>query len=82
MNGDAVVALPGGAGSLDGLFEGVTWRQLGLHTKPVLLVNVEGYWDPLVSLMHHVVNQGFADASLLEFVTVCTDVDAVMEELT
>ncbi|MEL7012104.1 MAG: TIGR00730 family Rossman fold protein [Pseudomonadota bacterium] len=81
MNCDAVVVLPGGAGSLDELFEVVTWRQLGLHEKPVLLVNVDGYWDPLIALIHHVVDQGFADASLLGFVTVCDDIDGVMAEL-
>lgn len=82
MNCDAVVVLPGGAGSMDEFFEVVTWRQLGLHDKPVLLVNIDGYWDPLIALMHHVVDQGFADASLLDFVTVSADIDAVMAELT
>ena len=82
MNCDAVAVLPGGAGSMDEFFEVVTWRQLGLHEKPVLLVNIDGYWDPLIALMRHVVDQGFADASLLEFVTICEDIDAVMEELT
>ena len=82
MNCDAVVVLPGGAGSMDEFFEVLTWRQLGLHDKPVLLVNIDGYWDPLIALMHHVVDQGFADASLLDFVTVSADIDAVMAELT
>ena len=48
MNADAIVALPGGPGSLDELFEVLTWRQLGLHAKPVYLLNVNGYWDPLL----------------------------------
>lgn len=67
MNCDAVVVLPGGAGSLDELFEVLTWRQLGLHEKPVFLVNTEGYWAPLIQLLNHVVSEGFADASLLDF---------------
>lgn len=77
VNAHAVVVLPGGAGSLDELFEAVTWRQLGLHAKPIFLLNVNGYWDPLLALMRHVVDQGFADASLLEFVTTITEVDTL-----
>ncbi|SPH17568.1 LOG family protein YvdD [Defluviimonas aquaemixtae] len=73
MNADAVVVLPGGGGSLDEFFEVLTWRQLGLHTKPILLLNVEGYWDGLVALIDHIVAEGFADASLRGFVTVVPD---------
>ena len=76
MNCDAVVVLPGGAGSLDELFEALTWRQLGLHEKPIYLLNTNGYWDPLISLVNHVVTQGFADASLLDYITVVPDAAA------
>ncbi|KIN71842.1 LOG family protein [Sulfitobacter guttiformis] len=69
MNCDAVVVLPGGAGSLDELFEVLTWRQLGLHEKPIYIVNTNGYWDTLKQLMNHVVDRGFADASVAEFLT-------------
>jgi uncharacterized protein (TIGR00730 family) len=69
MNCDAVAVLPGGAGSLDEFFEVLTWRQLGLHDKPIYLLNVEGYWDPLLALVDHVIAQGFADQSLRGFVT-------------
>lgn len=81
MNADAIVMLPGGAGSLDEFFEVVTWRQLGLHAKPIILLNILGYWQPLLDLMQHVVTQGFADASLLDFVTSVDDVDALGPEL-
>ncbi|MFK7876592.1 MAG: TIGR00730 family Rossman fold protein [Paracoccaceae bacterium] len=81
MNSDASVVLPGGAGSLDEFFEVLTWRQLGLHTKPILLLNIEGYWDPLIALMQHVVDQGFADASLLEFVQTVPDPAAAFAAL-
>ena len=77
MNADAVVMLPGGAGSLDEFFEALTWRQLGLHDKPIFLLNAGGYWDPLVALLGHVVDQGFADASALGFVRVVADVAAL-----
>ena len=77
MNSDAIVVLPGGAGSLDELFEVLTWRQIGLHSKPIYLLNTEGYWDPLLALLRHVVEEGFADASLLDFVTTLPDVPAL-----
>ena len=77
MNSDAIVVLPGGAGSLDEFYEILTWRQLGLHEKPIYLLNTNGYWDPLVALNAHVVAQGFADQSLLDYVTVTDTVDAL-----
>jgi len=69
MNSDAIVMLPGGAGSLDEFFEVLTWRQLGLHDKPVYLLDVAGYWAPLLALLDHVIAEGFADASLKGFVS-------------
>jgi uncharacterized protein (TIGR00730 family) len=72
MNADAIVVLPGGAGSLDEFFEVLTWRQLGLHGKPIILLSVEDYWAPLQALLDHVVDQGFADPSLLGFVETTT----------
>ncbi|MDE9450661.1 TIGR00730 family Rossman fold protein [Aliiroseovarius sp. Z3] len=81
MNSDAVVVLPGGAGSLDEFFEVLTWRQLGLHAKPILLLNVNGFWDPLVTLLDHVIENGFAEDSLKDFVTVVDDVDQAVEAL-
>ncbi len=64
MNSDAVVVLPGGAGSLDEFFEVLTWAQIGLHAKPILLLDVDGYWQPLLRLLDHVIAEGFADPSL------------------
>ncbi len=69
MNADAVIVLPGGAGSLDELFEALTWRQLGLHDKPIVVLNTAGFWNPLRKLIDHVIAQGFADASLARFLT-------------
>ncbi len=77
MNSDAIVVLPGGAGSLDEFFEVLTWRQLKLHKKPIYLVSIEAYWAPLMALMHHVIDQGFADASLLDYVQVVDDIDSL-----
>jgi uncharacterized protein (TIGR00730 family) len=81
MNADAIVALPGGPGTLDELFEVLTWRQLGLHGKPVLLVNVEGYWEPLLALLRHLVAEGFAEASFLGFFEVHDSVPALVARL-
>ena len=81
MNANAVVVLPGGAGSLDELFEVLTWAQLGLHEKPILLLNTAGYWDPLLVLIDHVIEQGFADASLRDHIRVVDSPAAAMEDL-
>jgi len=70
MNADAVVVLPGGAGSLDELFEAITWRQLGLHSKPIFVLNISGFWTPLMGLIDHFIAAGFADDSLRGFVQV------------
>lgn len=74
MNSDAVVVLPGGAGSLDEFFEVLTWAQIGLHEKPIFLLDTDGYWQPLIGLIEHVIEQGFADASLRGYFLVVKDV--------
>ncbi|KJZ21018.1 decarboxylase [Loktanella sp. S4079] len=74
MNADAVVVLPGGAGSLDEFFEALTWRQLKLHAKPIVLLNIDGFWDPLWTLLEHVVKQGFAGDDILSYVSIVPDV--------
>ena len=81
MNADAVVVLPGGAGSLDEFFEVLTWGQLGLHSKPIVLMNVNGFWDPLIALLDHIVAQKFADASLLDFVKITDSADGAVRIL-
>ncbi len=81
MNADAVAVLPGGAGSLEEFFEVLTWSQLGLHDKTILLVDIEGYWQPLYGLLEHVVSEGFADESLLGLLQIVPSVDAVFEVL-
>lgn len=84
MNAEAVVALPGGPGTLDELFEGLTWRQLGLHAKPVLALDAGGYWGPLFALIDHLVVQGFCDAAFrdgLERAETAADLLARLEAL-
>lgn len=81
MNADAVVVMPGGAGSLDEFFEALTWRQLGLHAKPIILLNIDGFWDPLLALLDHVVQSGFAEDTILSYVTTVNDVSAMQSAL-
>ncbi|PQO21830.1 TIGR00730 family Rossman fold protein [Rhodobacteraceae bacterium WD3A24] len=81
MNSDAFVVLPGGAGSLDEFFEVLTWAQLGLHSKPIFLLDVEGYWQPLAALIDHVIAEGFADGSLKDHVALVPDVAALARSL-
>jgi uncharacterized protein (TIGR00730 family) len=57
---DAFAILPGGVGTLDETFEILSWKQLGLHDKPILLVDIENYWGPLQALLDHIVENGFA----------------------
>jgi len=56
---DAFVALPGGVGTLEELVEQLTWQQLGRHTKPVLLANIDGFWEPLLGLIEHMRSTAF-----------------------
>jgi len=77
MNADAVVMLPGGVGSLDEFFEALTWRQLGLHDKPIFLLNTNGFWDPLRTMLDHVVAQGFAGQDVVDVVQIAQDVPAL-----
>ncbi len=56
---DAFVALPGGIGTLEEVVEQMTWAQLGRHAKPIMLANVAGFWDPLVTLLHHMKENAF-----------------------
>ncbi|MCG7574477.1 TIGR00730 family Rossman fold protein [Phaeobacter sp. CNT1-3] len=81
MNCDAIVVLPGGAGSLDEFFEVLTWRQLQLHQKPIFLLNTNGFWDPLLALIEHVIDHGFADQSLRELIRAVADTDELVAGL-
>ena len=75
---DAFVALPGGPGTLDETIEIITWRQLRLHGKPVVIVDDGGYWRPLIDLIDHTVAHGFARDTLRGLFTVVPNVDEVL----
>lgn len=57
--GDAFVILAGGLGTLDEFFEILTWKQLGLHDKPVVMVNINGYWTKMIEAIHHIADEKF-----------------------
>jgi uncharacterized protein (TIGR00730 family) len=78
---DAFVALPGGLGTLDETVEIITWRQLGLHDKPVLLCDVDGSAVPLLAAIDAAIARGFAARSVRELVEVMPDVPATLERL-
>lgn len=80
-NCNAIVVLPGGAGTLDEFFEVLTWRQLGLHEKPIFLLNTEDFWQPLIQMLGHVIAEGFAEASLLDYVQVVASVKELSVDL-
>jgi uncharacterized protein (TIGR00730 family) len=78
---DAFAVLPGGIGTLDEFFEIVSWRQLSLHEKPILLVDIGDYWAPLRTLLDHIVVNGFARPQTWGFVHVVPSVSALMAAL-
>ena len=61
---DAIIALPGSIGTLDEFFESLTWRELGIHDKPIWLLGTQGYWDPLTALLAHISAAGFGPPHL------------------
>ncbi len=78
---DAFVALPGGIGTVEELVEQLTWAQLGRHKKPILLANVAGYWDPLITVFEHLRGTGFLpNGRQLAYIAVDT-VEAILPAL-
>ena len=80
-NSDAIILLPGGPGSLDEFFEVLTWAQLEVHKKPIVVINVKKYWDPLFSLIDHTISSGFAENSLKKLFTITETATEAVEYL-
>jgi len=78
---DAFVALPGGLGTLEELFEVLTWAQLGLHRKPAGLLNVNGYFDRLLDFLDHAVTERFLKAQQRALLVVSPTVDDLLAQL-
>jgi uncharacterized protein (TIGR00730 family) len=77
----AVIALPGGSGTLDELFEMLTWSQLGLHRKPLGMLDVAGYWQPLLRFLEHAVTERFLRAEHLGMLLVESSAPALLDRL-
>jgi hypothetical protein len=75
---DAFLALPGGAGTLEEILEQWTWGQLGIHSKPCALLNINGYFDPLRMMIDRMVREGFLNPRFAEMLIVSDDIDAVL----
>jgi hypothetical protein len=78
---DAFVAIPGGIGTLDELFEAWTWNALGYHSKPFCLLNVGGFWDGLIGFVDHVATSGFMSRERREQLLVAGDIEEAIEKL-
>lgn len=78
---DAFVILPGGFGTLDETFEILTWRQLGLHSKPVIIYNETGFWTPLLGLIEHLMQTGFAPADNRNFYSIASSLAELSGQL-
>ena len=78
---DAFLVLPGGLGTLDETFEIITWRQLGLHDKPIVVVDIDGYWAPLQAMVQHIIANGFARPAVQALFTIVPSVDAAFAAL-
>lgn len=79
---DGFLALPGGLGTLDELFEIWTWAQLGEHQKPVAILNVNGFFDPLLAYLDHVVEEGFIKPAHRDMLIVHETADEVLDAMT
>ena len=78
---DGFAALPGGIGTLEELFEAWTWAGLGIHGKPVGVLDVGGYWDPLLAMADRMVAEGFLPQHLRDSLLVASDPDALIDAL-
>jgi uncharacterized protein (TIGR00730 family) len=78
---DAFAILPGGIGTLDEMFEIVSWKQLQLHDRPILLVDIDGYWAPLRALLDHIIDKGFARPQTRRLLQVVPSISALMAAL-
>jgi hypothetical protein len=78
---DAFVALPGGFGTLDELFEIITWAQLAVHDKPIGLHDVDGFFQPLLRMMHHLREHGFIRAEQVDGLCLAADAPTLLAQL-
>ena len=78
---DAFITLPGGLGTLEEIMEIATWRQLYQHEKPMIILNINGFYDPLIEHLKHTADEGFMKQQDLERLVVCNDIDSAIDLL-
>lgn len=78
---DAIIALPGGFGTLEELFEMITWAQLGLHQKPVGILNTNGFYDELIRFLEKMVKNGFLKIENFEMLLVSDSIDVLLDKM-
>ncbi|QQR91798.1 MAG: TIGR00730 family Rossman fold protein [Myxococcales bacterium] len=78
---DAFIALPGGAGTLEEFFEMFTWWQVGFHKKPIAVANIEGFYDPLISLFEKAVSEGFVEQQWVDRLLIESDLERLWAKL-
>jgi uncharacterized protein (TIGR00730 family) len=79
---DGFLTLPGGFGTLEEFFETLTWAQLGLHRKPCALLDVIGFWEPLIAMLNASADDGFVMPAHLELILTGTQVDELLDRMT
>ena len=77
MNSEVIIILPGGIGTLDEFFEVLTWRQLNLHNKNIYILNINGFWNKLISLLDELVATEFIESSVHGYYSVLTSIDEI-----
>ncbi|AZB28060.1 TIGR00730 family Rossman fold protein [Chryseobacterium balustinum] len=78
---DGVIVLPGGYGTLEEFFEMITWAQLGLHKKPIAILNIDGFYDDLIKLVQTMVDKGFLKQINKEMLLVSDSIDELLEKM-
>ena len=78
---DAIAVLPGGIGTMDEFFEAFTWAQIGMHSKPIALIDVDGFYQPLLAHLRNCVDAGFLQTARLDSLRVCSDSQSFLNSL-
>lgn len=78
---DAIVVLPGGFGTMDEMFEIITWKQLRFHDKPIVIFNNQGYWNTLVALMDNIITTGFAREETRSYYKIVDSLEAILQSI-